>query len=679
VAFQKAAKCNQANKVVFKSRVPFQVQVERLDTPLEGREYTIEAADGETFRGKLDAEGKTEEVRLVEGTALFSLAPPEDVRSGDGADAEQAVDLGAGATPRAADEEPVPPPELTIVDPDDPALPPTAGVFLESEARFKGQVEPEGHDPTFSWTCADGAVELVDADQQVVTVRAKQLPADPEQELELTCKVTTKGGEDEASHTFKVVDVRLHLDADRDGEVDDDTEGLDAWAWGEDAKGAIVLCNADDEGSDGVPDYESESVDSTQDAEDLAPLDVRRPGGSLPEGWSVSLEAGPAGTVRVFSARAEGALELIGPKAGDACSLEDMAEDRELALEGLRFPHKDFPDGEITLTLKVRDAGSRVVGERTAVIRVAPWMMLHHLMASEQVYVSAINVDRNDGGNREFREHLAQGLTRAGLGGAVEVDYKAFGYDRWMQDAMEVGFTSAPGQEPFPVALRTANDRGAMSWGTIDRYPRQELLGPDFGWVQALPPARGTSLDSFGNLEVSPPVEVNGQKYPFGRIVYGEDSRRAMRQEVIDFLRAQRVQAPFGVDTSWLKVGHVDEFLTFLPAKSGRFGFKLGLASPRLAMEILRDLSGRGLGGVWLFEGEMGDYVEVGPSDDAATLLERYQDGLDPHGPRPAQAESDVQPLRGRAQVCSGSSGAERSQPVAPGAWGEAAGGAAHG
>jgi protein-arginine deiminase len=30
-----------------------------------------------------------------------------------------------------------------------------------------------------------------------------------------------------------------------------------------------------------------------------------------------------------------------------------------------------------------------------------------------------------------------------------------------------------------------------------------------------------TSLDSFGNLEVSPPVTVNGKEYPLGRILIG--------------------------------------------------------------------------------------------------------------------------------------------------------------
>ncbi|MFY0539099.1 protein-arginine deiminase family protein [Nannocystis pusilla] len=45
-----------------------------------------------------------------------------------------------------------------------------------------------------------------------------------------------------------------------------------------------------------------------------------------------------------------------------------------------------------------------------------------------------------------------------------------------------------------------------MPWGgIIDRYPRERMLEPGFGWVQAMPPTIGGSLDSFGNLECSPP------------------------------------------------------------------------------------------------------------------------------------------------------------------------------
>lgn len=39
-----------------------------------------------------------------------------------------------------------------------------------------------------------------------------------------------------------------------------------------------------------------------------------------------------------------------------------------------------------------------------------------------------------------------------------------------------------------------------------------------------------------------------------------------MTQVVQDFLWAQKVQEPIALYSDWLVVGHVDEFMTFVPA-----------------------------------------------------------------------------------------------------------------
>lgn len=50
-------------------------------------------------------------------------------------------------------------------------------------------------------------------------------------------------------------------------------------------------------------------------------------------------------------------------------------------------------------------------------------------------------------------------------------------------------------------------------------FPHQGL---DFGYVTREPQDSSVSgLDSFGNLEVSPPVVANGKEYPLGRILIG--------------------------------------------------------------------------------------------------------------------------------------------------------------
>ena len=47
----------------------------------------------------------------------------------------------------------------------------------------------------------------------------------------------------------------------------------------------------------------------------------------------------------------------------------------------------------------------------------------------------------------------------------------------------------------------------------------------------------------------------------------GRSGGRRMAKVVRDFLGAQQVQAPVEVYSDWLSVGHVDEFLSFVPAQ----------------------------------------------------------------------------------------------------------------
>ncbi len=120
------------------------------------------------------------------------------------------------------------------------------------------------------------------------------------------------------------------------------------------------------------------------------------------------------------------------------------------------------------------------------------------------------------------------------------------------------------------------------------------------------------SQDSFGNLECSPPVTVNGKKYEFGRIVYGKGVQK-MSPKVVKMMKAQQLQDPIEVDTSWLLVGHVDEFMSFLPMKNADKGFKILLAGPDLAWQILKNLQKNGDGDAELFKGITfsQDYTEV--------------------------------------------------------------------
>ncbi|NXP68077.1 PADI2 deiminase, partial [Chloropsis cyanopogon] len=132
--------------------------------------------------------------------------------------------------------------------------------------------------------------------------------------------------------------------------------------------------------------------------------------------------------------------------------------------------------------------------------------------------------------------------------------------------------------------------------------------GPDFGYVHKEPLFEAVaSLDSFGNVEVSPPVSVAGKEYPLGRILIGSSfpasAGRRMTRLVRDFLHAQRVQAPVELYSDWLAVGNVNEFVTFVPT-SDKKRFRMLLASPAACYRLFREKQKEGQGEATMFKGK---------------------------------------------------------------------------
>jgi len=100
-----------------------------------------------------------------------------------------------------------------------------------------------------------------------------------------------------------------------------------------------------------------------------------------------------------------------------------------------------------------------------------------------------------------------------------------------------------------------------------------------------------TSQDSFGNFESTPPVTVDGVYYPFGRVYWGAYGSLVPHKKMTRFLNQQKLQSPIEVDISWLCVGHVDEFASFIPDPSSEKGFKLVYSDIDLGYDLLEGLS----------------------------------------------------------------------------------------
>ena len=210
-------------------------------------------------------------------------------------------------------------------------------------------------------------------------------------------------------------------------------------------------------------------------------------------------------------------------------------------------------------------------------MRVAPWMITNHLDTAELVFVARID------DNKVFRDRLRKLVSTAGC---ALVEQKIDHFDVWVQDCMEIGVSGHP-KKAIPVVVQAPRDRELLVFPPT-------LLRADRGLHTVGTLSPGSTFDSSGNLEVTPPVTSReGKHFPFGRIYFGPGrASRELPFDLLDpelkaFLQAQIVQAPIEVDTGWLAVGHVDEFISFVPSKGTSTPFKLILASTRRAYEIV--------------------------------------------------------------------------------------------
>jgi protein-arginine deiminase len=414
-----------------------------------------------------------------------------------------------------------------------------------------------------------------------------------------TLTVTFSAGRETLERiVIRVAFVQLELlcDADRDGEVDA-REVAPGWSWGRQGLGPILLVNNDrDVTRRGGPrrDRLDRRAGGPLDLQDMAPLVVAAEGPpELSARYRLVLQVSDAAAekVRIFDVSAAVSRVLIEPGKPRA-SLSYVKGRRDLRMEGLQYPDVGFT-GLITVDLLLTEDDEPISASR-AVFRVAPWIMPSNVQRPRRVFMCEM---READSANQAALRVVENAARAANSEFVRVPPQQSRSDRWIQDEMEIGYSQAPGKT-LGVVLDSPRN------GDLDVYP-ERLIAPDFGWVtRGDDAAAANSLDSFGNLEVSPPVTVAGRSYPLGRIIFGgahpTGTGRRMMKVMSDFLYAQQVQSPIELYSDWLAVGHVDEFMSFVPAND-ELGFRMLLASPNTAWQVLTDAQAEGHGGIpWL-------------------------------------------------------------------------------
>ncbi|XP_064586988.1 protein-arginine deiminase type-3-like [Zonotrichia leucophrys gambelii] len=406
------------------------------------------------------------------------------------------------------------------------------------------------------------------------------------------------------------VEVSLDADVTRSGAVSRTLLDKASWTWGPDGHGAVLLvnCDRDDPGTKGL-DNEDAVVRSYEDLQDMAQLVLRTRGPRATFAGHrllLHLDCADADRIRVFYGGNNVELERFKPVLGGSELSYTVRPSRHqhesvFYVEGLAFPDVGF-SGLVSLHVTLLESAEKGPLESpiftdTVVFRVAPWIMTPNTAAPLEVFVCrGLQVlptlpppPAPEPRFPFFPRDTQIVVAVARWEGADEIE---FGYIRRPQDPAVVLPSARPGRpEDFSPSRSTCPTAQGADFGYVARQAPK-------GWV--------SSLDSFGNLEVSPPVTVQGKEYPLGRILIGSSfprvGGRRMAKAVRDFLVAQKVQAPVELFSDWLYVGHVDEFLTFVPAPD-RKGFRLLLASPSACYQLLKEKQEEGFGEAAMFQG----------------------------------------------------------------------------
>ncbi|KAK6855278.1 hypothetical protein PG995_008810 [Apiospora arundinis] len=378
----------------------------------------------------------------------------------------------------------------------------------------------------------------------------------------------------------------IRADTNRDGTVDlegdSDVKGKQQWTA---SSGAVFLPNIGDtdrrcsKKALSGPALSNEALDDCNDASD----NIQRAPSSLPRSrrypcaaWRpMPSELSPSPTRRRVTT------------SESFFSKEALEAGLELGIDARDTRRPDGWDGKVTVTFTVR--GDNTNSTDQVALRVAPVLMHHHLQPVEQVLAVAGNAT-----DAPFINQFTQDLSAAVKGAGINQNVYLFNAsdDIWVQDFVEPGYASMPGPSG-PVSIRVmirCPQDSRVAGRQLFEYFRKDGVGA----VQHLGGARD-EINSGGNIETVPPHSFNGKDWPAGRVILGTHGEQ--KHHILPYLQAQETQDPILLDTDWLSIGHVDEFLQFLPADNAR-GWVVMVDDPLAGLAMLKDLEAKGHGSV---------------------------------------------------------------------------------
>ncbi|MGA1876025.1 MAG: protein-arginine deiminase family protein [bacterium] len=347
--------------------------------------------------------------------------------------------------------------------------------------------------------------------------------------------------------------MQMYLDANRDGQVDDQPANYGNWQWGANGPGAVIMVR-------------TRNYQPAENVEERIELKFRWKNNQPEpqEGWRATLEVDHPDRIHIYNGRQFNAdlLNIDQPLALDHAPASLWMEAANFGADAQEASWRV----RLTFTY-VPVAGQQV--QQIVQVRIAPWIMAADLDPTSRVWARRTRNQLNL--LADEIEGFVGGGNFSSFVVAPEQPSKGFA-----RDPMKSGFVSAP----HCSAVVIQNDLDPAS--PLNRLPADAASQANGGVItRSLRGGDGvTGQDNGGNLMVSPPT----QNDPFGRILYGGNDGPHVCHAA-PFYRAQRLQHPLRLDSTWLRVGHVDEMLTFVRGADGQY--KALLISPRLGYLML--------------------------------------------------------------------------------------------
>ncbi|MEG3883500.1 protein-arginine deiminase family protein [Microcoleus sp. herbarium19] len=370
-------------------------------------------------------------------------------------------------------------------------------------------------------------------------------------------------------------------DTNRDGEIDRQDElGKEQWSL---SSGALVPFNDKKSDSPKIPVWQETKVSAPRRAAMLSQVHLKLPENFKNYQLFLTADSLAAPHISVFQKVGNGwqAVDISGAKP------LVFSSNIVLGVESKQFADRNW-NGLVNLRATASNNGLEIASN-TIQMGVTPWIMPPNTAAVTEVQVS----DRGSA-NSEFISQLKQAVEPTGA------QVKIIQGDRaWMQDTQKNGYV----QFPDKLKLRNFNVAVKSNSNPADNNQQKSNFDRDLSVFKIGKPRNEESVnqwaDGYGNLQVTPPIPA----YPMGRVYYGNPGNASFNPEVLDFIKAQRIQGqPVDIDTSWLLTRQVDEIINFIPSTTpGKY--IMAIASPEAGVKLLEELAAKGYGDVTVNRG----------------------------------------------------------------------------